>query len=168
MPMTLTIDQQVECCIDLLNARLADSEMSQIESERQLLSAAVHYLSVAVVDPGDKGALRRVAERHGTEVASVLRLLTPIRSAIAYRRFLGELVRGEVALDARYDTREGRAPSAMTHVAPTQLSPAAANASDDSMRLWPKVRHAVRERFGRSFSGTLGLNSYADRDESPE
>ncbi len=163
----------VERCTELLSARLTEGGADIASEDPVLLWAALHYLSVGVVvPPADAGVLRRAAEEGERETSEVLRVLPEVREAVRYRKFLGEWVRGEVTLDAPLQKRKGyQAGVSEILVAPTETAVAGTDEVDS-----PGWRYRIRQLLGltarrrpsTSFTGTPGVVSYSDRDESPE
>lgn len=166
--MTLTFDQQLLCCDALLKERLNRSGSPLVEEDPQLLRVALRYLSAGVIDPRNVSTMAPLVSANEVRPTDVYRILSPLRRATSYRQFIGEWIRGEVVLDAANIQSFSTPPTSERRPDPFALPSAELTKEGDTMGWFPTIRRALQRRFTRSFSGTPGLTSYVDRDESPE
>ena len=166
--MTLPSDQQLRCCDALLNERLTRSGSELLAEDPRLLMVALRYLSAGVVDPKNGSAMAPLHSTIEVRPTDLYRILSPLRRATFYRQFIGEWIRGEVLLEAG-NTQSFIAPLTDERRLQILALPSTELTKErDTMGLFPTIRRALQRRFTRSFSGTPGLTSYVDKDESPE
>jgi len=151
-------------CLVALRQRFVAGAGGTASTDEDVVIAGLRYLAVLALWPAHEDPWH-VALRGAERLrASVLKVLPALREATRYRRFLGELVRGEIGLAPPSLPQENPAQSMGVIHADAVLP--------DSPTWWDRVRQVLglrpRRTYRGGFSGTIGVTSFSSKDESPE